>query len=145
MGWLTRNDPFNKALEHYSRLRGLQDSPERYSSELLEVIRLCQKALHRLPTDGDAYVMLANGYQLMAIEAQIAGNLQGYDLSMRLAGAVIYEWMDVPNWTRNKETGAEVLSQIRAYFEVDGLSESQVRMGMASLRDGLLPMALGKT
>ena len=79
----------------------------------------------------------------MAIEAQISGDTETQDRLISLASAVIYAWAEVPNWTRNRSQGSEVLSQVTQHYLAKGMSIGEVQTTMVAARDALLDQALG--
>ena len=100
-----RKHPYNKAVEHFGKLRIFsQDSP-RYKETLLEVIRLTKEALRKNKRDGDAHVLLANVYYLAALMDFPSDNYSRY---LPLAAAVIFEWKSTPMYTKSKEIGEKV-------------------------------------
>jgi hypothetical protein len=95
-------DAFNKALDEYMKIRDTDpDSPE-YYQHIVNVIKFSKEAISKNKNDGDAHVLLANGYLLAALD-----NFPGekYTRYMPLAIAVIHEWKTRDMYTKNMDQG----------------------------------------
>lgn len=78
---------FNEALEQYYRLADLDG--EAYKKALYAIVMHCQEAIAANRRDGDALVLLANAYYLVAITA-VPGQ-HDHDMTLR-AAHVIQHW-----------------------------------------------------
>ena len=82
-----KKDKYNEARKLYHNLRFLQAEGEmaEYNEYVLRIIELCQQQIEEHPTDGNAYVLLANAFILAS------PHLDEHDYFTRLAAAVLYE------------------------------------------------------
>jgi hypothetical protein len=144
LSFLAKRDGYDLALEHYRQVEGLRDQPDAYLRELREAVKHCQDCIRRLPTNADAYVLLADAYQLMATEAEKAGDLDAQDELMSLASAVIHEWTKIPNGTHNGSRGRELLAEVAEYHMSLGLSAARAQSRIVAANISLLNQALGR-
>ena len=97
-----KKDPYNKALQHYRKLRRYPLDSAKYEKALLNVIRLCKESLRKNKRDGDAHVLLANAYFLAS---KLDFPSDNYSRYLPLAAAIIFEWKSTPMYTKSKENG----------------------------------------
>ncbi|MCB0174216.1 MAG: tetratricopeptide repeat protein [Anaerolineae bacterium] len=110
---LGKNDLFNQALSEFRKLHNLRDDTERFIITVLEVIRLCQLAIQKSKSDGDAHVLLANAYYLAALT--ILG--EGYAYCLPRAAAVIYQWKTNRLYTKNLANGEKIYQNVLEAIE----------------------------
>ena len=104
-----KNDPYNQALGHFRKLRDVEQSGPVYVSNLMMIVRLCQLTLKQRPADGDAHVLLANAYLLLALDAVLG---PAYDFSILRGAAVIFHWRANPMYSKEQAIGARILQGV---------------------------------
>ena len=62
-----KNSYFNQANIYHKQLRHLLNHPDEHRSTTLKIIQLCQLAIQQKPNDGDAHIMLASSYAMLAL------------------------------------------------------------------------------
>ncbi|MDO8970765.1 MAG: hypothetical protein Q7U74_08765 [Saprospiraceae bacterium] len=135
----------NEAIEHFTRLRFLMDTPPRYRFELGEVIRLCQWSIAADNRQGDAYVLLANAYSLL--DSQTKTTASEPHFYMCWAGAIIQHWNDTPlrqyPFTKNGKIGDQLYEMIIDHFiTVNQSSRSDVISEIKEWAKDVLQQAL---
>jgi len=105
----SRNQSFNKALEHFQNLRHVESGTAQYVNTMLEIIRLCQIAIEENKNDGDAHVLLGNAY-LLATLSSVFG--KGYSFFLARAAAVIQATREGRMYIKNSENGEKVYQAI---------------------------------
>lgn len=116
--WLfqpSRNDSYNQALIHHKRLRYVIDRPDEYQTEALKVIQLCQIALQQNPNHGDAHVVLATAYFMLANRFL---NTATYNYCMPQAVAVILNWDEEMMYTKSRRNGNKAFQLIHKELEL---------------------------
>lgn len=113
--WLFQlDDPYNQAVMHHKRLKHLIDCPAEYQAEALKVIQLCQIAIQQKPNHGDAHVVLAMGYFMVA--THFLGT-EIYDYCLPQAIAVITQWHHRTMYTKNHHNGNMVFQGIMDHIK----------------------------
>ncbi len=141
-GYSASRTSFDEALEHYRQLPTLLGRPDERGDEIQNVIRLCRQAIRHSPTDGDAYVLLADALQMLSVHLE---KLDQEGLShhyMLLALAVIEHWRRESLAAVHANVGAKVLSEVRDHMRANGLSPSEYDQVMAEARRRYLDAAL---
>ncbi|MCB0211522.1 MAG: tetratricopeptide repeat protein [Anaerolineae bacterium] len=110
---LGKNDLFNQALNEFRKLHNLQDDNGSFIITAIEVIRLCQLAIHKSNSDGDAHVLMANAYYLAAMT--IPG--EGHTYCLPRAAAVIYQWKTNRLYTKNLANGEKIYQSVLEAIE----------------------------
>jgi tetratricopeptide (TPR) repeat protein len=110
--WL-RQEPkqsfFNQANKHYKKLRYLLDRPKEFQPEALKVIQFCQLSIQARANDGDAHVLLASAYYMLA---NCFKDTAIYNYCMPRAVAVITKWQHGSMYTKNRSSGQYILKGI---------------------------------
>jgi hypothetical protein len=102
---------------------------------------LCQLGIQYMKNNGDAYVMLANAFQLAALRC-VPAKVSAFYFQSR-ACAVIYRWSHGGFDTQNKEIGAKVLHDItEQLMMMKGSSLAQAKDEMQKLHDRLASDAI---
>ncbi len=107
------NDCFNAA----NALASNETGSSEYRANLGEVIKLCQLAIRKDITNGDAYVLLADAYFLLAVNG---GSKELYDFCIGKALAVIDRWKSDQMYTRNRGYRDKVFQLIVTYLAGTG-------------------------
>lgn len=107
------NDYFNEADVHYKRLPPVLADSKQLRRELVEIIRLCQLAIEKDSRNGDAYVMLAAAYHMLALDGGLDSGIYAY--CQPRAGAVIHRWKTAPMYTKNQSIGQKVYNDISTH------------------------------
>ncbi len=101
------SDLFNQATEHYRRLRYLEMGSPEYSKSLFETIRLCQLAIQKYQKDGDAHVLLANAYDMAALDCIFS---KGFPFFLARAVAVMQTAKDERMYIKQRGIADKVFS-----------------------------------
>ncbi len=118
---------FNHANLHYKRLRPLLDQPSEFQVEALDVIRFCQLELEERPLSGDAHVLLATTYYLLA---DCFKETAIYNYCMPQAIAVIKQWHFSTMYTKNARQGHQIyqdmLEQLKIISSLDSALAKEI-------------------
>jgi len=101
----SKDDPYNQALDHFRRLRSLPNSDPAYAANLTTIVRLCQLAIRQRPADGDAHILLANAFLLLALAFPFS---EVYPYALSRAAAAIYQWKHVPMHSKERAIGDSI-------------------------------------
>jgi hypothetical protein len=121
------NHPYNLALKEYVELENTRTFEE-YIAKIGKVIVLAMEAIRLNKNDGDAHVLLADGWRLSGIryleestDEDNEDNLnkkQRYFTSIFSSSAVIYHWKIIPMYSKGKEWGEEVYNDVSNRLDV---------------------------
>lgn len=128
---------YNQAVDVFAQARTLKDQPHEFTEKLFQIIHLCQMEINHArfgATNGDAVVLLANAYYLMAM---MFSQSKVYDHCIVRSLALIKRWHDTPMHTRNRDNGKQIYAGIMAHVrQVEGGLSQKTRQNVASILEG---------
>ncbi|MBI3169890.1 MAG: hypothetical protein HYZ22_15515 [Chloroflexi bacterium] len=96
---------FDQATEFFRSIRNYPVDSANYISAIIEVIKLCQKAIQEVGFDGDAHVLLANAYLLAALSGAFT---KSYPFFLARAASVIEATKTDNMPIRNREIAEKI-------------------------------------
>jgi len=107
------DDYFNEANALYQGLKSEKAHTKQSREDLARIVQLCQLAIEKDSHNGDAHVMLAAAYQMLALDGGPESALSVYCEGK--AAAVIHHWNIARLYTRNQSIGQRVCDEILAH------------------------------